>query len=38
VWTEKGYTNLYNLDGGFIAWEEAGYEFIKDGPGAEGSQ
>src|SRR5660398_217831 len=38
VWAEEGYTNLYNLDGGFVAWEEAGYEFIKDGPGAEGSE
>ena len=26
--TTPGYTNLYNLDGGFVAWEEAGYPLI----------
>jgi len=38
VCAEEGCTSLYNLDGGFIAWEKVGYEFIKDGPGAEGSE
>jgi rhodanese-related sulfurtransferase len=25
---EMGYTNIYELDGGFIAWQSAGYELL----------
>ena len=28
-WAKAGYTNLYNLDGGFVAWQEAGYELLQ---------
>ncbi len=27
-WAKAGYTNLYNLEGGFVAWEDAGYELL----------
>ncbi len=27
-WARAGYTNLYNLHGGFVAWEDAGYSLI----------
>jgi len=27
-WAAAGYTNLFNLEGGFVAWEEAGYPLL----------
>lgn len=28
-WVKAGYANLYNLDGGFEAWEQAGHELLR---------
>lgn len=28
-WARAGYTELFNLDGGFVAWEQAGYELLQ---------
>ena len=30
AWAKAGYTNLYNLDGGFVAWEAAGYPLLQE--------
>jgi phage shock protein E len=27
-WAAAGYTDLYNLEGGFVAWEDAGYPLL----------
>ncbi|MHB1343095.1 MAG: rhodanese-like domain-containing protein [Thermoleophilia bacterium] len=27
-WVKAGYRNLYNLEGGFVAWEDASYELL----------
>ena len=32
VWAAAGYTNLYNLAGGFVAWEQAGYPLLQSAP------
>ena len=29
VWVKAGHTNLYDLDGGFVAWKEAGYALLQ---------
>jgi phage shock protein E len=29
-WLRAGYTNLYNLDGGFVAWDSAGYDLLHE--------
>lgn len=28
-WARAGYTDLYNLEGGFVAWEAAGYPLLQ---------
>lgn len=28
-WAAAGYTDLFNLDGGFVAWEAAGYPLLQ---------
>jgi rhodanese-related sulfurtransferase len=30
AWAAAGYTNLYNLAGGFEAWEQAGYPLLQN--------